>query len=74
MYKKRRRRRTKQKKREKCEGGKKRKERSGKKRRIWTYLWREEREEGLKREGGDLNVLDTLQEVLDIVHSDNSSW
>ena len=74
MYKKRRRRRTKQKKREKCEGGKKRKERSGKKRRIWTYLWREERGEGLKREGGDLNVLDTLQEVLDIVHGNNSSW
>lgn len=34
----------------------------------------ERRGKRLKREGGDLNVLDTLQEVLDIVHGDNSSW
>ena len=33
---------------------------------------REGREEG--REEGGLNALDTLQEVLDVVHGDNSTW
>ena len=49
--------------REECEEEKKRRE------------GREEgREEEQYREGGDLNTLDTLQEIFDIIHGDNSTW